>query len=557
MEDPSRDRPQEDTVTRRISFAAAGSLIATILLLHIEPVAGQPRPGRFGGLADGPYGRLVIRNAMVIPGHGGPPIGPYDIVIAHNVITEMTSFGAVDAASRGETPRPTGDRVIDGTGLYVMPGMIDLHMHLRQAPMELEYVYYLKLAHGVTTLVPAPDRGLAAAMEQARLSEQNQILAPRMFPIWNWGAETGAMRETLENPAEAPRLAQMMRAKGMHVVSVGNLGWNPELFGAACKAVWNAGGITTVHLPPSTNAVVNAVEAARLGVTMIEHHYGYAESSLDRRTQNFPRDYDYDNENHRFREAGRVWEEANRTRLLTDVAQALVEAGVTMLPTRVVYEANRDIVRAESLPWHEKYTHEALIGWNVPNPAHHGAFHYDWTSDDEYTWTHAFRLWGDLIYEFNRRGGRVAYGTDDNFIWATPGFSNVRELQLMREAGLHNLEVLKAATFNSAQTLRQPRLGLVRPGYLADLVLVDGNPAENLRYLYSFGAVRKNAANQMYRTRGIVYTIKDGIVFENTRLMEEVARMVARSKRNAKPNITNAPFLAAPAATAPTGAGTR
>jgi hypothetical protein len=224
-----------------------------------------------------------------------------------------------------------------------------------------------------------------------------------------------------------------------------------------------------------------------------------------------------------------------------------------MLPTRVVYEANRDIVRAESLPWHEKYTHEALIGWNVPNPAYHGAFHYDWTSDDEYTWTYAFRLWGDLIYEFNKRGGRVAYGTDDNYIWATPGFSNVRELQLMREAGLHNLEVLKAATLNSAQTLRQPRLGLVRPGYLADLVLVDGNPAENLRYLYSFGAVRKNAANQMYRTRGIVHTIKDGIVIENARLMEEVARMVARSKRNAKPNITNAPFLAAPAGAAPTG----
>ena len=531
---------------RRLTALAAFTAVA-LIALQVVAVSGQAPQSRFGGLADGPYKRLVIQNAMVIPGHGGPPIGPYDIVIENNVITQMTGLGPVESASRGKTQSATGDRIIDATGMYVMPGMTDLHMHLREEPMEIEYVYYLKLAHGVTSLVPAPDRGLKAAMEQAQLSERNEILAPRMFPIWGWGADTDEARDKLENPAEAPRIAKAMRDKGMHVVSVGGLGWKPELFGAVCKAVYAAGGITTVHLPPSTNAVVNAVNAAQLGVTMIEHHYGYAESSLDRATQMFPRNYDFNNENHRFREAGTVWEQANRERLLTEVAQKLADSGVHMLPTRVVYEANRDIVRGESLPWHEKYTHEALIQWNLPNPSHHGAYHYDWTSDDEYTWTYAYRLWGDLIFEFNKRGGHVSYGTDDNYIWATPGFSNIRELQLMRETGMHNLEVLKAATYNSAQTLRQAKLGLVRPGYLADLVLVDGNPAENLRYLYSFGAIRKDEKNQMYRTRGIVHTIKDGVVINNAKLMEEVARMVARSKRNAKPNITNAPFLPSPA----------
>ncbi len=546
--------------TLKIKLLAAAASVMAALALWASMASAQTGPEsaasslvsrgsslqqQFNGLAAGPYQRLVIRNAMVIPGHGGPANGPYDILIESNTITQMVPFDPVTAERRGAEARMNGDRVIDATGKYVMPGMIDLHMHLRTQPMEIDYVYFLKLAHGVTTIVPAPDRGLDSALVQQKLSAENKVLAPRQYPIWGWG--NGFPRDEYENPANAPRIAKAMAARGAHVVSVGNVTWNQELFGAVCKAVWEAGGITTIHLPPSTTAVVNAVDAARLGVTMIEHHYGYAESSLPRSTQDYPRDYNFDNENHRFREAGRVWVEAkqsSRDVLLGPVADSLVKYGVTMLPTRVVYEANRDIVRAESLPWHEKYTHQALINWNLPNPAFHGSFHYDWTSDDESYWTDAFRLWGDLIYEFNKRGGRVAYGTDDNYIWATPGFSNVRELQLLRESGLHNLEVIKAATLNSAQTLRQPKLGLVRPGYLADLLIVDANPAYNLRFLYSFGALTLNREGQMIRTKGIVHTIKDGVVIENQKLMTEVEKMVAKSKSGLPTrNAVTAPFI--------------
>ena len=519
----------------------AGSAGLALLLgvLGTAQVVAQ----QFGGLAAGPYDRLVIQGAMVIPGHGGPPAGPYDIVIEGNVISEMIPFDAVTAERRGSTQRPTGDRVIDATGMYVMPGMIDLHQHFRTDALPLEYTYYLKLAHGVTTLVPAEG---ARLREQVSLSQENMILAPRLFQLYGWGATTDYGRAALEDPARAPEIARAMAQNGVHVVSLGSVTWDEDLFGAVARAVWDAGGITSIHLPPSTNAVVDAVDAARLGATMIEHHYAYAEASLDRSVQDFPRDYNYNNENHRFRHAGTVWEEANRTskeRLLSEVADSLVAYGVTMLPTRVVYEANRDVVRAQSLPWHEKYTHQALIDWNLPNAAYHGAYHYDWTSDDEQSWYTAFDLWGDLIYEFNKRGGRVAYGTDDNYIWATAGFSNIRELQLLRETGMHNLEVLKAATKNSAETLRQDRLGLVRPGYLADLIIVDGNPAYNLRFMYSFGALRLDENGQMERSRGIVHTIKDGIVTENARLMEEVARMVAESKQGVSPvNAVTEPF---------------
>ena len=221
------------------------------------PMDGPVTTLTFGDLAEGPYERLVIRGAMVIPGHGGPPVGPYDIVIRGNVIESMVPFDPVTAERRGDTDRATGDRVIDATGKYVMPGMIDLHMHLRTEPQEIEYVYYTKLAHGVTTLVPAPDRGLDAAMREAARSAANEILAPRMYPIWGWGAGLDLPREELEDPANASRIAQQMAERGAHVVSLGSVTWDRELFGAVAKGVTEAGGLTTIHLPPSTNAVVD------------------------------------------------------------------------------------------------------------------------------------------------------------------------------------------------------------------------------------------------------------------------------------------------------------
>ena len=516
------------------------NILLLFTLLIISPISSQEL---FDGLAAGPYNKLVIREAMVIPGHGGPPVGPYDIVIKGDKIVDMILFDPVTAKRRGAIKREDGDRVIDAKGKYVMPGMIDLHTHLRTEPMPLEYVYYLKLAHGITTMVPGSDRGLMSGMKQAKLSKENEILAPKLFPIWSYGATTKFDKVALDDPKNAPAVVKKMFENGAHVVNAGNLGWSQALLKAVCKAVKENGGITTYHIPPNTTAVTKAIDAARLGVTMIEHHYAYAESALDRNVQDFIPTYNYNDENERFRQAGKVWSQTNKERLLTETVDSLVYYGVTMLPTRVVYEANRDILRAQSLPWHKKYTHQLLIERNGPDPNYHGAYHYDWTSDDEYYWSAAFSLWGELIYEFNKRGGRVAYGSDDSYIFATPGFSNVRELQLLRETGMHTLEVLKSATLNSAKTLRQEKLGLVRPGYTADLLIIDSSPLYNLRNMYQFGALTEDSNGNMIRKGGIIHTIKDGIVIENNKLMLEVEKMVKKSKENAVPTAMETPFI--------------
>ena len=339
-----------------------------------------------------------------------------------------------------------------------------------------------------------------------------------------------------------------MIKNGVRQVYLNNLCWNPTMVGAAAKAIERAGGITAVHIQPSSTTQVNALDAARLGVTMIVHHYGYAESALNRQVMNYPVDYNFLDENKRFREAAQVWIEAGenpetRHRLLNDIADSLVYYGVTMQPNRATYEANRDIVRAHGLPWHEKYTHQVLWEMHLPSPHAHASFQYNWTSLDEYRWHYMYDLWGDLIYEFNKRGGRVAYGTDDNYQWSTGGFGNIRELQLVLESGMHPLEVLRSATYNSAQTILEPKLGMIQKGYIADILVVDGSPAENFRYLYPFGAIMmEEETEEMYRTKGIIHTIKDGVVFENDNLMREVERIVKESKENAGPDVVTDPF---------------
>ena len=534
------------------------SLSFVLLGLLVGPLDGQlakvehkPEPSRmvdFGELAEGPFDSLVIRNVMVIPGHGGPATGPYDILITGNVIAEMRQFDpfvAARAEAAGEpVERLTGSHVIEGDGKYVMPGMLNLHLHLRGDELPLDYIFYLQLATGVTSIGPAEYERVQDILTAER---NNELLAPRLFPIYSWGATTDFTGEQLRDPALAPQVAEAMVANGVRQVYLNGLTWNPELFGAAATAVEAAGGITAVHIQPSSTSVVNALDAARLGVTMIVHHYGYAESALPRGVQNYPTDYNFLDENHRFREAAQVWIEVgenpeSKERLLTTVVDSLVHYGVTMQPNRATYEANRDIIRAHGLPWHEKYTHQALWEWHLPSRENHASFQYDWTSLDEYRWHYMYDLWGDLIYEFNKRGGRVAYGTDDNYQWSTGGFGNIRELQLVLESGMHPLEVLKSATYNSAETILEPRLGLIQEGYIADLLLVDGSPAENFRYLYPFGAIRMDEAREMYRTMGIVHTIKVGIVIDNEKLMEEVARIVAESKEGVGPDIVTEPF---------------
>ena len=122
-------------------------------------------------------------------------------------------------------------------------------------------------------------------------------------------------------------------------------------------------------------------------------------------------------------------------------------------------------------------------------------------------------------------------GSDSGFIFQLYGFAYIRELELLREAGFHPLEVIRAATLNGAEALGlDDEIGSIEVGKKADIIIIDENPLQNLKVLYGTGAIKLTEDNEVVRVGGVRYTIKDGIVYDAKQLLADVKAMVDAEK---------------------------
>lgn len=519
-----------------------------VLLLFATSILAQEirppyAPDRRTDEGEGPFKRLILRGATVIDGSGAPPIGPMDIVIEGNRITEVRGVGFPKVPIDAERRPKDATREIDASKMYVLPGFVDMHAHPggRAQGTTAEYVFKLWLAHGITTVRdPGSGNGADWTIHERDRSARNEIVAPRIVPYFGAGTWDGV----IDSPEQARKFVQWAAKSGAAGLKIigggGDAIYDPDVLDALMQEAKKQKMGTTTHLAQMGVARMNILQAARLGMRGMEHWYGLPEALFtDRTLQDYPADYNYLDEQNRFGEAGRLWKQAAPpgSAKWNAVMDELIALGFNIDPTFTIYEASRDLSRAMHAEWHDRYTLPSLWKFYEPSRKAHGSYWFDWTTRDEIEWKNNYRLWMAFINEYKNRGGRVTTGSDSGYIYKLYGFDYIRELELLQEAGFHPLEVIRAATFHGAEELHEargtrPEYGLVRAGMLADLVLVEENPLANLKVLYGTGAIRVNdETGKVERVGGVKYTIKDGIVYDAKKLLADVEKIVEAAKK--------------------------
>jgi hypothetical protein len=388
----------------------------------------------------------------------------------------------------------------------------------------------------VTTVRGVEMTAQPMALSEKERSAKNAIVAPRIFNYQRPGAGWGkGVVDTAEKAREWVQWCAANGVDGMKLVA-----YPPHIMSALLDEAKKHGLGSTAHLEQRGVAQMDALTAAKMGLGAVTHFYGHFEPLMrDYRVQPWPEQMNYNDEQYRFGQVARLWNMIHPPG--SDEWKAYLQEHLKLRtvfdPTMTAYAAGRDVMRMRNADWHDKYTLPSLWDFYQPNRNAHGAYWFYWTTEDEIQWKKFYQVWMSFINDFKNAGGRVTTGSDSGFIYQTYGFGYINEFELLQEAGFHPLEVIRSATLYGAQALHEPKgkpidFGIIRPGLLADMVLVDQNPLENFKVLYATGAVKLNDQNgKVERVGGIKYTIKDGIVYDAKKLAADVAGIVERAKR--------------------------
>ncbi|HSA55950.1 MAG TPA: hypothetical protein VLE53_09605 [Gemmatimonadaceae bacterium] len=531
--------------TARAAALAVASLVIATSTARAQDAA--PAPNRADG--EGPFPRLIIRGATLIDGTGAPPRGPVDIVIEQNRITQISDVGT-PGVPINQSRRPRGPaREVNAEGMYVLPGFIDLHVHTGGVPKapEAEYVYKLWMAHGVTTVRGVPFGGFEWSLKEKARSAKNEITAPRLVSCHRPGTGEAWKGGPIRTPEVAREWVRFAKQQGADCLKLG--AHEPRIMAALLTEAKAQQLGTTAHLAQTGVAQMNAADAVKLGLGAVTHYYGIFEAMYENTSvQPYPDTYNYNDEQWRFGQVARQWSLVKpKSEKWWAFLKLLKEHDATLDPTMTTYMSGRNLMYRRTAEWHEKYTLPSLWDFYTPNRENHGSYFFDWTTWDEVAWRKFYQVWMEFINDYKNMGGRVTPSTDAGFIYNTYGFSYVEELENFQEAGFHPLEVIRSATLHAAEEIFRPtgqpiEYGVVRPGLLADLAIVAENPIANLKVLYGTGHLKLNdSTGKVERVGGVRWTIKDGIVYDAKKLLDDVAKMVEKQKRER--GITRLPIV--------------
>jgi imidazolonepropionase-like amidohydrolase len=365
-------------------------------------------------------GSLVITNATVIDGTGSAPRSNSAIIITGNRIDSI-----IDAGHRASFPN--GARIIDAAGKFVIPGLWDMHVHMRASDLPLF------VAYGVTGVRDMGNRLADVDDWRARIAT-GALVGPRIYrvgPILN-GQVFGPAQVEITNEAEARAAVRVLQHVGVDEIKIHKMLSREAYFGLSDEA--RKLGIPFVgHIPVS----VTAHEASDAGQASFEHMQTLFESGAPLKREDAPA-----------------------------LFAQFVKNGNSFTPTLVSYRASADPANIDS----------ALLRKYPDIPAGRKQILSQFLG---------------LLLVMQQAGVTLLTGTDLGSKGISAGASLHDELAIFVEAGLTPMQALQAATRNPARFLHSDA-GTIEPGKLANLVVLDASPLEDIHNTRRMHAVILN-----------------------------------------------------------------
>jgi imidazolonepropionase-like amidohydrolase len=408
---------------------------------------------------------IALLGATLIDGSGGPPIPVAAVVIRRGHIESV--------GSRADFQLPPRTTELDLTGRWIIPGLVDAHVHLVDPQAGVaRWSMTRYLAWGVTT-VRDMHGSLRTALAVRRELDRGWRPGPRVYAA---GAMLDGAPSTYPD-AITVRTAKEARRGVDRLVDAGtDLGKvytrvDRTLIGPLLDEA------RAFNLPVAGHlGLTDAATAARLGLASLEHMSGIPEAALGDPAPLFAA-------HERSFLAG--WTEFERawggldSVALARVAGVLAARNVVVVPTLVLHETfsrlDDPAILADSMlatvPEAERER------WSVTEMTERAG----WTPADFAAFRKARPVQDRFLRTFHAKGGRIAVGTDAANQMLIPGYAVHRELELLVRAGLTPAEAISAASRNGALLLRVDSLGLVAPGKVADLVILERDPLADIR----------------------------------------------------------------------------
>jgi hypothetical protein len=398
---------------------------------------------------------ILVKNARVFDSEHAV-LGPeQDVYVNH---------GRIGAVYPAGSPSQTPGTVIDAKGRTLLPGLIDMHAHV--SPSD----YLLNLAAGVTTVRDMGNDNATLAEAIARL-DRHESIGPHVVPAGfiegksPFNSNGGILVESLD---AAKNAVDFYAQRGYPQVKIYN-SFKPEWVKDTAAYAHERGLRVSGHIP----AFMKAEDAVKDGYDEIQH--------INQVLLNFYVKPDTDTRS--LQRFTLIAENANSldldARPFQDLIKLFVAHKTVLDPTLTAFEAQFTQMPGELNP------SLAAIADHLPITLHRGLYksQSEITKEMAPRWRASYAKMLEAVARFHRAGIQIVSGTDD-----VAGFAFQRELELYVKAGIPANEVLRIATWNGATYARVLfDRGSIERGKRADLILVDGDPTQDI------SAIRKVA----------------------------------------------------------------